>query len=151
MLMCHSVQYSSVAQSCPTLCDPMNRSMPGLPVHHQLPEFTHTHVHPPTSTDWCHPAFSSSVVPFSSFTCYNSLGNPSAFMAFNIVYMSMTPNSCLHMNLSSSQTCGSSCPPCMSSWMSIRHFKHNMHMFKSWFSYPVLNLRMPWFLFISER
>ena len=36
---------SSVAQSCPTLCDPMNRSMPGLPVHHQLPEFTQTHVH----------------------------------------------------------------------------------------------------------
>ena len=35
-----SVQFSSVAQSCPTLCDPMNHSMPGLPVHHQLPEFT---------------------------------------------------------------------------------------------------------------
>ena len=40
-----SVQFSSVAQSCPTLCDPMNRSMPGLLVHHQLPEFTQTHVH----------------------------------------------------------------------------------------------------------
>ena len=40
-----SVQFSSVAQSCLTLCDPMNRSMPGLPVHHQLPEFTQTHVH----------------------------------------------------------------------------------------------------------
>ena len=39
------VQFSSVAQSCPTLCDPMNCSMPGLPVHHQLPEFTQTHVH----------------------------------------------------------------------------------------------------------
>ena len=36
---------SSVAQSCPTLCNPMNRSTPGLPVHHQLPEFTQTHVH----------------------------------------------------------------------------------------------------------
>ena len=36
---------SSVAQSCPTLCDPMNRSTPGLPVRHQLPEFTQTHVH----------------------------------------------------------------------------------------------------------
>ena len=35
-----SVQFSSVAQSCPSLCDPMNRSTPGLPVHHQLPEFT---------------------------------------------------------------------------------------------------------------
>ena len=40
-----SVQFSSVAQSCPTLCDPMNRSTPGLPVHHQLPEFTQTHVY----------------------------------------------------------------------------------------------------------
>ena len=37
--------FSSVTQSCPTLCDPMNRSMPGLPVHHQLPEFTQTHIH----------------------------------------------------------------------------------------------------------
>ena len=39
------VQFSSVAQSCPTLCDPMNHSTPGLLVHHQLPEFTQTHVH----------------------------------------------------------------------------------------------------------
>ena len=38
-------QFSSVAQSCPTLCDPMNRSTPGLPVHHQILEFTQTHVH----------------------------------------------------------------------------------------------------------
>ena len=38
-------QSSSVTQSCPTLCDPMNHSMPGLPVHHQLLESTHTHVH----------------------------------------------------------------------------------------------------------
>src|SRR5574337_1000684 len=42
----HSVSATrSVAQSCPTLCNPMNHSMPGLPVHHQLPEFTQTHVH----------------------------------------------------------------------------------------------------------
>ena len=40
-----SVQFSSVTQSCPTLCDPMNCSTSGLPVHHQLPEFTQTHVH----------------------------------------------------------------------------------------------------------
>ena len=40
-----SDQIRSVTQSCPTLCDPMNRSMPGLPVHQQLPEFTQTHVH----------------------------------------------------------------------------------------------------------
>ena len=41
-----AVQSSSVIQSCPTLCDPMNRSMPGLLVHHQLLEFTQTHIHP---------------------------------------------------------------------------------------------------------
>ena len=40
-----SVQFNSVAQLCPTLCDLMNHSTPGLPVHHQLPEFTQTHVH----------------------------------------------------------------------------------------------------------
>ena len=40
-----SVQFSSVAQSCPTLCDPMNHSTPGLPVHHRHPEFIQTHVH----------------------------------------------------------------------------------------------------------
>ena len=41
----YSVQFSSVAQSCLTLCDPMNHNTPGLPVHHQHPEFTQTHVH----------------------------------------------------------------------------------------------------------
>ena len=40
-----SVQFSSVAQLCPTLCNPMNRSTPGLPIHHHLPEFTQTHIH----------------------------------------------------------------------------------------------------------
>ena len=46
--MCHffiRIQFSLVAQLCPTLCGPINRSTPGLPVHHQLPEFTQTHVH----------------------------------------------------------------------------------------------------------
>ena len=43
--MLSSVQFSSVTQSRPTLCDPMNRSMPGLPVRHKLPEFTQTHAH----------------------------------------------------------------------------------------------------------
>ena len=45
LLMKVKVQFSSVAQSCPTLCNPMNCSTPGLPVHHHLPEFTQTHVH----------------------------------------------------------------------------------------------------------
>ena len=62
-----SVQFSSVAQLCLTLCNPMNCSTPGLPARHQLLEFTQTH---PLSR-WCHPAISSSVVPFSS--CPQSL------------------------------------------------------------------------------
>ena len=44
-LIADSVQFSSVAQPCLTLCDPMDCSTPGLPVHHQLPEFTQTHTH----------------------------------------------------------------------------------------------------------
>ena len=59
----HSVQFSSVAQLCPTLCNPMNHSTPGHPVHHQLLEFTQNSC---PSSQWCHPAISSSVVPFSS-------------------------------------------------------------------------------------
>ena len=56
-----SVQFSSVAQSCPTLCDPMNCTMPGLPVHHQLPEFTQTHVHQVgDAIQPCHPLSSAS-------------------------------------------------------------------------------------------
>ena len=55
-----SVQFSSVSQLCPTLCDPMNRSTPGLPGHHQLPEFTQTHLHiesvmPSSHLILCHP------------------------------------------------------------------------------------------------
>ena len=60
------IQFNSVAQSCPTLCDPMNCSMPGLPVHHQLPEFTQTHVHRVGLDGVGHPVISSSLVPFSS-------------------------------------------------------------------------------------
>ena len=69
-----SVQFSSVAQSCPTLCDPKNRSTPGLPIHHHLPEFTQTQ-HP--SSPWCHPPISSSAVPFSS--CPQSFPASGAF------------------------------------------------------------------------
>ena len=58
-----SLLFSSVAQLCPTLCDPMDCSMPGFPVHHQLLELAQTKC--PLS--WrCHPTISSSVVPFSS-------------------------------------------------------------------------------------
>jgi len=57
----YNFQFRWVAQLCSTLCNPKDCSMPGLPVHHQLLEFTHTHVH-----WWCHPTISSSVIPFSS-------------------------------------------------------------------------------------
>ena len=69
-LLC-SVRFSSVAQSCPTPCNSMNRSMPGLPVHHQVPEPTQTHVHQ------IHPTISSSVVPFSS--CLQSFSASGSF------------------------------------------------------------------------
>ena len=59
----NSVQFCSVAQSCQTLCNPMDCSTPGLPVHHQLPEFAQTR---PLSW-WCHPTISTSVIPFSSW------------------------------------------------------------------------------------
>ena len=61
-LGCSSVQFSSVIQSCPTLCNPMDSSTPGFPVPHQLPELAQTH---PWSW-WYHTTISSSVVPFSS-------------------------------------------------------------------------------------
>ena len=66
-----SDQIRSVAQSCPTLCDPMNCSTPGLPVHHQLPEFTQTHVYRVGD------AIRPSVVPFSS--CPQSLPASESF------------------------------------------------------------------------
>ena len=62
-----SVQFSSVAESCPTLCDPMNRSTPGLPVHHQLPESTETmsieSVMPSNHLILCHPLLLPSIFP----------------------------------------------------------------------------------------
>ena len=67
------VQLISVTQSCLTLWDSMNCSMPGFPVHHQLPEFTQTR----PSNQWCHPAISSSVI--SSSSCPQSLPASESF------------------------------------------------------------------------
>ena len=72
-----SVQFSRSV--VPTLCDPMNRSTPSLPVHHQLPEFTQTHVH----HQWCHPAISSSVIPFSS--CLQSYSVSESFPVIQLL------------------------------------------------------------------
>ena len=70
-----SVEVSSVTQSCPTLCNPMNRSTPGLPVHNQLPEFTQTHIH--RACDAIQPSHPSFVVSFSS--CPQSLPASESF------------------------------------------------------------------------
>ena len=80
-----SHQFSSVAQSCPTLCDPMNRSTPGLPVHHQLPEFTQTRVHwVSDSIQPSHP-LSSSSLPASN---YKYLFPVSGLTLFFLQYLS---------------------------------------------------------------
>ena len=65
---CVSVQFNSVTQSCPTLCNPMNCSTPGLPVHHQLPEFTQTHIYRVSDAiQPFHPLSSPSPLSFSLF------------------------------------------------------------------------------------
>ena len=65
-------------QSCPTLCDPMNRSTPGLPVHHQLPEFTETHVHRVSDTIQPSHPLSSPSPPASVFPGIRIFSNESA-------------------------------------------------------------------------
>ena len=72
-----SVQFSSVAQSCPTLCDPMNCSTPGLPIHHQLPEFTQTHIHRVRDTIKPSHPLSSPSPPAPNPSQYQSLSNKS--------------------------------------------------------------------------
>ena len=89
-----SDQIRSVAQLCPTLCDPMNCSTPGLPVHHQLLEFTQTHA----LSRWCHPTISSSVIPFSfclqsfpalgSFQMVSSLHQVAKVLEFQLQHQS---------------------------------------------------------------
>ena len=81
-----SVQFSSVAQSCPALCDPMGCSMPGFPVHHQLPEFAQTHAH------WGSDAIQPGLITLfeqetQSWPC---LPAPScAFKSVEVVYLSL--------------------------------------------------------------
>ena len=72
------IQFSSVSESCLTLWDSVDCRTPGLPVHHQLPEFTQTHV---CCCQWCHPTISSSVVPFSS--CLQSVLHQGLFKWVN--------------------------------------------------------------------
>ena len=111
-----SVQFSSVTQSCPILCDPMNRSTPGLPVHHQLPEFTQTHVHRVSDAiQPSHPLSSPSPpVPHPSqhqglFQCVNSSYEVAKVLEFQLQHQSFqrTPRTDLLYN----GLVGSPCSP----------------------------------------
>ena len=87
----HSVQFSSVSQSCLTLCDPMNHSMPSLPVHHQHPEFTQTHVH--WVDDAIQPSYPmSSLLLLSIFPSVRVFSNESALRIKWLKYWSFSFN-----------------------------------------------------------
>ena len=80
------LQFSSVAQSCLILCDPMNRSMPGLPVHHQLPESTQTHVHRVylTLVFYCEYLFSTYYVAGTAFGTRGLMFNANKYIINNL-------------------------------------------------------------------
>ena len=81
-----SVQFSSVAQSCPTLCNAMNRSTPGLPVHHQLPGFTQTHVHQVSDAIQLSHPLSSHSPPAPNLSQHQSLFQPKYWsFSFSII------------------------------------------------------------------
>ena len=92
------VQFSSVAQSSPTLCDPMNHSTPGLPVYHQLPKFTQTHGHQVTNAiQTSHPRSSPSPAPNPSqhqsiFHWVNSSHEVAKILEFQLQHHSLERN-----------------------------------------------------------
>ena len=109
-------QFSSVTQSCPTICDPMNPSTPGLPVHHQLPEFTQTHVHRESDAiQPSHPLPSPSPpAPNPSqhqrfFQCVNSLHEVAKVLEFQLYHHSFQRNP--RVDLLQKALVGSPCSP----------------------------------------
>ena len=111
-----SVQFSSVAQSCPTLCDPMNHSTPGLPVHHQLQEFTQAHVHRVIDAiQPSHPLLSPSPPAHnpsqhqSLFQWVNSLHEVAKVLEFQLQYHSLQTNP--RADLLQNGLIGSPCSP----------------------------------------
>ena len=109
-------QFSFVAQSCPTLCNPMNCSTPGLPVHHQLPEFTQTHVHRVSDAiQLSHPLSSPSPpVPNPSqhqslFQCVNSSHEVAKVLEFQLQHYSFQRNP--RADLLQNGLVGSPCSP----------------------------------------
>ena len=89
--------FSSVTQSCPTLCDPMDCSTPGLPVHHQLPEFTQTHVHGVGDAIQPSHPLSSPSPPASIFTSIRVFSNES------VLYIRWPKNWSFNFNISPSK------------------------------------------------
>ena len=111
-----SVQLSSVAQSCPTLCDPMNCSTPGLPVHHQLPEFTQIHVHRVSDAIQPSHPLSSPSLPApnpsqhqSLFQWINSLHEVAKVLEFQLQHHSLQRNP--RADLLQNELVGSPCSP----------------------------------------
>ena len=137
------VQFSSVAQSCPTLWDPMNHSTPGLLVYHQLPEFTQTHAH---RVGDAIPAISSSVVPFSScphpskhqglFQWVNSSHEVAKVLEFQLQHQSFqwTPRTYLLRD----GLVGSPCSPRYSQESSTPQFKSINSLVLSFLHSPIL-------------
>ena len=106
LLQFSSVQLSSVAQSCPTLFDPMNHSTPGLPVHHQLPEFSQTHLRVGNAIQPSHP-LSSPSPPALNLSQHQIFSNESALHIRWPKYWSFSFNispSNVHPGLISSRT-----------------------------------------------
>ena len=109
------VQFSSVTQSCPTICDPMNHSTPGLPVHHQLPEFTQTHVHRVSDAiQPSHPLLSPSPAPNPSqhqslFQWVNSSHEVAKLLDFQLQHHSLQRNP--RADLLQNGLIGSPCSP----------------------------------------
>ena len=95
-------QFSSVAQSCLTHCDPMNRSTPGLPVHHQLPEFTQTHIHQVGDAIQPSHSLSSPSPPAHIFFIYSSISEQlCCFHVLVIVTSAAIYEHMLYMNIGS--------------------------------------------------
>ena len=112
----YSVQFSSFAQLCPTVCNPKNCSTPGLPVHHQLLEFTQTHVHQVSNViQPSHPLSSpSSPAPNPSqhqslFQCDNSSHEVAKVLEFQLQHHPLQRNP--RANLLQNGLVGSSCSP----------------------------------------
>ena len=92
-------QFSSVAQSCPTPCNPMNCSTPGLPVHHQLPKFTQTHIHRVKCMLMIYPQ-SSSKKSFKLLHCFQKKIQSDLRVRHNLVPIYLFNLICYHFNQS---------------------------------------------------